>query len=149
MDKRILMVLLGALLTACTSGPVRVHGADFSVDDAHIRVTDGYYRYHGAITIAITMTTITTMAITAAITMTAILVAITTAMTITTIARAAIAPSARQDRRKKGAASTFFCGRTSACPPVATAVPDRAAAADHSGRRRWSKTVGRACPAPG
>ena len=47
MDKRILMVLLGALLTACTSGPVRVHGADFSVDDAHIRVTDGYYRYHG------------------------------------------------------------------------------------------------------
>ena len=46
MDKRILMVLLGALLTACTSGPVRVHGADFSVDDAHIRVTDGYYRYH-------------------------------------------------------------------------------------------------------
>ena len=45
MDKRILMVLLGALLTACTSGPVRVHGADFSVDDAHIRVTDGYYRY--------------------------------------------------------------------------------------------------------
>ncbi|WP_429145662.1 hypothetical protein [Aeromonas rivipollensis] len=47
MDKRILMVLLGALLTACTSGPIRVHGADFSVDDAHIRVTDGYYRYHG------------------------------------------------------------------------------------------------------
>lgn len=47
MDKRILMVLLGALLTACTSGPIRVHGADFSVDDTHIRVTDGYYRYHG------------------------------------------------------------------------------------------------------
>ena len=47
MDKRILMVLLGALLTACTSGPIRVHGADFSVDDAYIRVTDGYYRYHG------------------------------------------------------------------------------------------------------
>lgn len=47
MDKRILMVLLGALLTACTSGPIRVHGTDFSVDDAHIRVTDGYYRYHG------------------------------------------------------------------------------------------------------
>lgn len=47
MDKRILMVLLGVLLTACTSGPIRVHGADFSVDDAHIRVTDGYYHYHG------------------------------------------------------------------------------------------------------
>ena len=47
MDKRILMVLLGALLTACSSGPVRVHGADFSVDDAHIRVNDGYYRHHG------------------------------------------------------------------------------------------------------
>lgn len=47
MDKRILMVLLGMLLSACTSGPVRVHGADFSVDDAHIRVTDGYYHHHG------------------------------------------------------------------------------------------------------
>ena len=47
MDKRILMVLLGALLSGCASGPVRVHGADFSVDDAHIRVSDGYYRYHG------------------------------------------------------------------------------------------------------
>lgn len=47
MDKRILIVLLGALLSGCASGPVRVHGADFSVDDAHIRVSDGYYRYHG------------------------------------------------------------------------------------------------------
>ncbi|WP_421292122.1 hypothetical protein [Aeromonas taiwanensis] len=47
MDKRIMIVLLGALLSGCASGPVRVHGADFSVDDAHIRVSDGYYRYHG------------------------------------------------------------------------------------------------------
>ncbi|WP_439841778.1 hypothetical protein [Aeromonas taiwanensis] len=47
MDERILIVLLGALLSGCASGPVRVHGADFSVDDAHIRVSDGYYRYHG------------------------------------------------------------------------------------------------------
>lgn len=45
MDKRILMVLIGMLLSACTSGPVRVHGADFSVDDAHIRVSDGYHRH--------------------------------------------------------------------------------------------------------
>lgn len=47
MDKRIMILLLGALLSGCASGPVRVHGADFSVDDAHIRVSDGYYRYHG------------------------------------------------------------------------------------------------------
>ncbi|MBP0603442.1 MULTISPECIES: hypothetical protein [Aeromonas] len=46
MDKRILMVLLGILLSGCASGPVRVHGADFSVDDAHIRVTDGYHRHY-------------------------------------------------------------------------------------------------------
>ncbi len=39
--------------TACSSGPVRVHGADVSVDDTRIRVYDGHHDgyydddYHG------------------------------------------------------------------------------------------------------
>ncbi|MGU5703841.1 hypothetical protein ACV1C5_19975 [Aeromonas caviae] len=28
-------------ISACSSGPVRVHGADVSVDDTRIRVSDG------------------------------------------------------------------------------------------------------------
>jgi lipoate-protein ligase B len=35
------MIVLGGLLSACSSGPVRVHGADVSVDDTRIRVSDG------------------------------------------------------------------------------------------------------------
>jgi hypothetical protein len=34
-------MLLGSLLCACSSGPVRVHEADVSVDDTRIRVSDG------------------------------------------------------------------------------------------------------------
>lgn len=41
MGKRIVVMLLMSLLCACSSGPVRVHGADVSVDDTRIRVTDG------------------------------------------------------------------------------------------------------------
>ncbi|MGE6108296.1 hypothetical protein [Aeromonas sobria] len=41
MGKRVLMILLGALLAGCSHGPVRVHGADVSVDDTRIRVSDG------------------------------------------------------------------------------------------------------------
>ncbi|WP_323933662.1 hypothetical protein [Aeromonas hydrophila] len=41
MGKRVVMILLSGLLSACSSGPVRVHGADVSVDDTRIRVSDG------------------------------------------------------------------------------------------------------------
>ncbi|BBT82173.1 MULTISPECIES: hypothetical protein [Aeromonas] len=41
MGKLIVMILLGGVLSACSSGPVRVHGADVSVDDTRIRVSDG------------------------------------------------------------------------------------------------------------
>lgn len=41
MGKRVLMILLGVLLAGCSHGPVRVHGADVSVDDTRIRVSDG------------------------------------------------------------------------------------------------------------
>ncbi|MFL9626703.1 hypothetical protein [Aeromonas jandaei] len=41
MGKQIVVGLLMGLLCACSSGPVRVHGADVSVDDTRIRVTDG------------------------------------------------------------------------------------------------------------
>ncbi|CAJ1789939.1 hypothetical protein PEKONANI_00915 [Aeromonas jandaei] len=41
MGKQIVVGLLMSLLSACSSGPVRVHGADVSVDDTRIRVTDG------------------------------------------------------------------------------------------------------------
>ncbi|MCF7716759.1 hypothetical protein H9X98_03345 [Aeromonas jandaei] len=40
MGKQIVLGLLMSLLCACSSGPVRVHGADVSVDDTRIRVTD-------------------------------------------------------------------------------------------------------------
>lgn len=36
MGKLIVMILLGGVLSACSSGPVRVHGADVSVDDTRI-----------------------------------------------------------------------------------------------------------------
>ncbi|PJG59865.1 hypothetical protein CUC53_04845 [Aeromonas cavernicola] len=38
----LMMMLLGSLLCACSNGPVRVHGADVSIDDARIRVSDGH-----------------------------------------------------------------------------------------------------------
>ena len=41
MGKLVVMIVLGGLLSACSSGPVRVHGADVSVDDTRIRVSDG------------------------------------------------------------------------------------------------------------
>ena len=41
MGKLVVMILLSGLLSACSSGPVRVHGADVSVDDTRIRVSDG------------------------------------------------------------------------------------------------------------
>ena len=41
MGKLIVIVLLGGVLSACSNGPVRVHGADVSVDDTRIRVSDG------------------------------------------------------------------------------------------------------------
>lgn len=41
MGKLVVMIVLGGLLAACSSGPVRVHGADVSVDDTRIRVSDG------------------------------------------------------------------------------------------------------------
>ncbi|BCS50321.1 hypothetical protein JUNP479_3073 [Aeromonas jandaei] len=41
MGKQIVVGLMMSLLCACSSGPVRVHGADVSVDDTRIRVTDG------------------------------------------------------------------------------------------------------------
>ncbi|ATP11104.1 hypothetical protein FGF01_15925 [Aeromonas salmonicida subsp. achromogenes] len=41
MSKLVVTMLLGSLLCACSSGPVRVHGADVSVDDTRIRVSDG------------------------------------------------------------------------------------------------------------
>ena len=43
MGKLVVMIMLGGLLAACSSGPVRVrvHGADVSVDDTRIRVSDG------------------------------------------------------------------------------------------------------------
>ncbi|MDX7831729.1 hypothetical protein [Aeromonas dhakensis] len=41
MGKLVVMIVLGGLLSACSSGPVRVHSADVSVDDARIRVSDG------------------------------------------------------------------------------------------------------------
>ena len=41
MGKLVVMIVLGGLLSACSSGPVRVHGADVSVDDNRIRVSDG------------------------------------------------------------------------------------------------------------
>ncbi|WP_429235781.1 hypothetical protein [Aeromonas salmonicida] len=41
MSKLVVTMLLGSLLCACSSGPVRVHGADVSVDDTQIRVSDG------------------------------------------------------------------------------------------------------------
>ena len=40
MGKLVVMIVLGGLLSACSSGPVRVHGADVSVDDTRIRVSD-------------------------------------------------------------------------------------------------------------
>lgn len=40
MGKLVVMIVLGGLLAACSSGPVRVHGADVSVDDTRIRVSD-------------------------------------------------------------------------------------------------------------
>ena len=33
MGKLVVMILLSGLLSACSSGPVRVHSADVSVDD--------------------------------------------------------------------------------------------------------------------
>ncbi|MFQ2516225.1 hypothetical protein ACK32E_10290 [Aeromonas caviae] len=41
MGKLVVMIVLGGLLSACSSGPVRVQGADVSVDDTRIRVSDG------------------------------------------------------------------------------------------------------------
>ena len=41
MGKLVVMILLSGLLSACSSGPVRVHSADVSVDDTRIRVSDG------------------------------------------------------------------------------------------------------------
>ena len=41
MTRLILIMLLGCLLGGCSSGPVRVHGADVSVDGTRIRVSDG------------------------------------------------------------------------------------------------------------
>ncbi|WP_429080232.1 hypothetical protein [Aeromonas bivalvium] len=41
MGKRVVVMLLGVLLAGCSHGPVRVHGADVSVDDTRIRVSDG------------------------------------------------------------------------------------------------------------
>ncbi|MGL4714910.1 MAG: hypothetical protein ACRCWL_03225 [Aeromonas sp.] len=41
MGKLVVMILLGGLLSACSSGPVRVHGTDVSVDDTRIRISDG------------------------------------------------------------------------------------------------------------
>ncbi|MFB2854509.1 hypothetical protein [Aeromonas allosaccharophila] len=41
MGKLIVMILLGGVLGACSNGPVRVHGADVSVDDTRVRVSDG------------------------------------------------------------------------------------------------------------
>ena len=47
MGKLMMVMVLGALLSACSSGPVRVHGADVSVDDTRIRVYDGHHdRYY-------------------------------------------------------------------------------------------------------
>jgi hypothetical protein len=41
MGKLVVTMLLGSLLCACSSGTVRVHGADVRVDDTRIRVSDG------------------------------------------------------------------------------------------------------------
>lgn len=53
MGKLMMVIVLGALLSACSNGPVRVHGADVSLDDTRIRVYDGHHDgyyyddYHG------------------------------------------------------------------------------------------------------
>ena len=41
MSKLVVITLLAGLLSACSSGPTRVHSADVSVGDARIRVSDG------------------------------------------------------------------------------------------------------------
>ncbi|MDO2948264.1 hypothetical protein [Aeromonas simiae] len=41
MKQKMGLILLGLLLAGCSHGPVRVHGADVSVDDTRIRVNDG------------------------------------------------------------------------------------------------------------
>lgn len=47
MDKLVVMALLGSLLSACSSGPARVHSADVSVGDTRIQVNDGDREGHG------------------------------------------------------------------------------------------------------
>lgn len=39
------LLLASLLLAGCSHGPVRVHGADVSVDDTRIRVGDDGYGY--------------------------------------------------------------------------------------------------------
>lgn len=43
--RTLMMIMLGVLLCACSSGPVRVHGADVSLDGTRVRVYDD--RYYG------------------------------------------------------------------------------------------------------
>lgn len=47
MNKLVVMTLLAGLLSACSSGPARVHSADVSVGDARIQVNDGNHGGHG------------------------------------------------------------------------------------------------------
>lgn len=52
MKKLVILGMLVGLLVGCSHGPVRVHGADVSVDDTRIRIHDrdsdeGYYEDDG------------------------------------------------------------------------------------------------------